>query len=134
VTVDDPLARLTAGLAEDEKRAKNELRVRELDRDMYGISIADIHIPGTIRDACDPRRVPREVALKRLILREHAPLTGYGDGVFVQTRSAENRVIEIRACEACSTLPFAGDSEPEYETWPCEYIRALADIYTEETT
>lgn len=122
MTVDDPLARLTAGLAEDEKRAEAELRVRELERDMYGISMADIRIPGEIRDGCDPRRVPHEVALKRLILREHAPVEG--------TEWRNGKWVTVPVCEGCSE--WLDREENHYLPWPCDYIRALEDIYRDE--
>jgi hypothetical protein len=126
MTVDDALACLTAGVDEDEKRAKAGLRVRELDREMYGISMADIRISGVIRDAGDPRRVLLEVALKRLILREHQSIE-----YSYRWDHEQGRWITRLACEACSTLTGpCNDAEDEYEPWPCNYIRALEDIYS----
>lgn len=58
----------------------------------------------------DPAREPSEVALKRLILREHRPQE-MDDGVY---------------CVECSTsLSLNIDEVP----WPCAYIEALQAIY-----
>lgn len=128
VTVDDALARLTAGVDEDERI--------EQAADTLG-QLAETITTSTCQEFADhiarhdPARERHEVALKRLILREHKPLTGYGDGTYVSIWTDGVRH-KIRACEACSTRTGpANDAEDEYEPWPCNYIRALEDIYRE---
>lgn len=102
----DALARLQAGLGEDEALAQaalGEPHAHESGGELAcpGVRCAhDVHHP--------PARVLRQVEKLRDVLLEHRD-TGYG------------------FCDVCYD-----HEEDRALPWPCPTIRALADIYTEE--
>jgi hypothetical protein len=126
VTADDVLARLSAGLDRDEQLARAAAEGWHVN--VVDSGEATGAIGGDAYDlllAHDPARERHEIALKRLILREHVPAKK------INYAGPYPRV-EIVVCECCSFLaPAATDAEDDYEPWPCDYIQALASIYAD---
>lgn len=155
MTIEDPVARLSAGLDRDEQLARAATELPKVtprypekrpswEPEEWAPARDDVR---TVNGAADPLRedggtrsrsvaehIARhdparefpEVALKRLILEEHTPLTVKD---FPTWPGAAADV-----CAGCSFLPSPQtDAEPEYVSWPCDYIQALQAIYQEKS-
>lgn len=134
--IEDPVARLSAAVTEDEAAARAadesfapDWRAEGPMDDQGRWSVwADTEIAiglGPMEVAQhiarhDPAREVFEVALKRLILEQHS-------GVIID---GPDHWVTVPVCRECTKW---GRQVHDYAPWPCDYIKALQAIYPEVT-